>query len=174
MNKFIKQYLLFLVIIIQQCGCMTAGTHGSIKTYNFNVPKKILQDVAEKVISENIDIHRDTIENYMINITNGKNDTIFNNTYNDGQNYITIKIESEENNKIANEYVYQYVGTEEDWNTLKTSSLSLTYAYDANGNGGSEESNSFSPLLLKHLTNLFESKFILKIEKELKERYSND
>lgn len=163
-------YVLFFLIIIQLYSCLTAGTHGSIKTYDFPVSKKILQKAVEKVIVESPDIHRDTAKNYMVDITNGKNDTIINNRYNDGQNYVTIKIETKVNSGQGNEYTFQYVGDEKDWDTLKTSSLSIAYAYDENNNGGSNENGQLTQSVRQKLMSLFENKFIDRIKKELGEK----
>ncbi len=171
MSKFKRQYISAFIIIVQLCSCLTAGTHGSIKAYDFFVSKKILQKAVEKIIAESSDIHRDSVKNYIVNITDGKNDTVINNHYNDGQNYVTIKIE---NNKKSgeSEFTFQYVGDKKDWDTMKTSSLSIAYAYDENGRGGSNEDGGISsaPLLRKNLINLFESKFINRIKTELGEQ----
>ena len=94
-SKLLKQFFFLLVLCIELCSCLTAGTHGSIKAYKYPVSKKVLQSAVEKIISESSDIHRDTTRNYIINATNGKNDTIIDNHYNDGEDYLTIKIEND-------------------------------------------------------------------------------
>jgi len=149
---------------------LTAGTHGSIQSYYFPVTKKTLQTAVEKVITGSPDIYRDTGKNYIVEITNGKNDTIVNNRYNDGVNYVTIKIEPKVNSRETNEYTFQYVGDKKDWDTAKTSSLSIAYAYDENNNGGSKGNGTLTPGLIKKLTELFESKFISRIKQELGEK----
>lgn len=169
-NKFSRLYVLFFLITIQLYSCLTAGTHGSIKSYDFPVSKKNLQKAVEKVITESTDIQRDTAKNYMVDITNGKNDTIINDRYNDGQNYVTIKIETKVNRREGGEYTFQYVGDKKDWDTLKTSTLSIAYAYDENNNGGSKENVRLTPSVREKLTSLFESKFIDRIKKELGEK----
>ena len=35
-------------------GCMTAGTHGSLKSYEFTADKYVLQKTAEKIIANNV------------------------------------------------------------------------------------------------------------------------
>ena len=128
-------------IIVYLYSCLTGGTHGSIKSYDFFVSKNTLQKAVEKIISESPDIHKDTVKNYIVNVTNGKNDTIINNRYNDGQNYVTIKIEGKVKGGES-EFTFQYVGDEKDWDTLKTSSLSIAYAYDEKSNGGRDRKST--------------------------------
>jgi len=170
-RKFINNFILFWGII-QFFSCLTAGTHGSIKAYDFPVPKKILQKAVEKVIAESNDIRKDTTRNYIINITNGKSDTIINSHYNDDQNYITIQIGNEKSGSGIKEYTFQYVGSKEEWDTSKNSSLSIAYAYDENGKGGSNEDVGISlkPLLKRKLTSFFESNFVDRIKSELNEK----
>jgi hypothetical protein len=83
-----RKFLLIILIIETLNSCFTGGTHGSIKEYTFPVSKVLLQKAIEKVILKNSDIERDTAKNYLINITNGRNDTIFDDRYNDGIEYI--------------------------------------------------------------------------------------
>lgn len=156
-RKLINNFILFW-ITLQLFGCLTAGTHGSIKAYDFPVSKKILQKAVEKVISESNDIHKDTTRNYIINITNGKSDTIINNHYNDGQNYMTIQIGNNKNGSGIKEYTFEYVGIKEEWDTSKNSSLSIAYAYDENGNGGNNEDGgvSLKPFLKIELRSFFD------------------
>ena len=168
MNKLIKYWILVFAIIVHLCACLTGGTHGSIKSYDFFVSKNTLQKAVEKILTESPDIHKDTVKNYIVNITSGKNDTIMNNQYNDGQQYVTIKIEGKVKGEES-EFTFQYVGDEKDWDTLKTSSLSIAYAYDEKNNGGSNGNGglSYSPLLKKKIIRLFETRFINRIKKEL-------
>lgn len=169
-NKFKNHYFLFFLVVTQLYSCLTAGTHGSIKAYEFRVTKNILQNAVEKIIAESPNIHRDTSKNYMIDMTDGKSDTIINNHYNDGQVYLTIQIEGSVSG--LKEYTFQYVGNDKDWDTSMNSSLSIAYAYDENGKGGSNEDGGFSskPLLRKSLTSFFEKNFIDRIKKELGEK----
>ncbi len=57
--------LLILLFIVSLEGCLTAGSHGSIKFYSFNTNKKNLQEAVEKVIAKNKLIQLDTLRNYM-------------------------------------------------------------------------------------------------------------
>jgi hypothetical protein len=167
MKKTISKLLLF-ALIGNLYSCLTAGTHGSIKDYNFLVPKNSLQKIAEEVISENPDIQKDTTKNYIVNITDGKNDTISNNRYSDDDNYVTVKISNTINNEVG-EFTFQYVGDQKNWDTSKSSSLSIAYAFDEKGNGGSNQNGDLtSNLELRtKLITLFESKFIDRINKKL-------
>jgi hypothetical protein len=125
-----------LLFVFSFVGCLTGGTHGSIKSYGFKTDKNSLQSAVEKVISENDFIKRDTIKNYMIDVTSGRNDTIINNYYNDTVNYVTIYIKTSDG---KNEYTIQYGGDKEYWDTSKISEISIAYAFDKNGSGGSVE-----------------------------------
>ncbi len=157
--------LLLLLFVFSFVGCLTGGTHGSIKSYGFQTDKNSLQSAVEKVIAVSDFIKPDTIKNYMIDVTNGRNDTIFNNRYNDTVNYVTIYIKTSNG---ENEYTIQYVGDKEYWDTSKISELSIAYAFDKNGSGGSEGDggiNWYNWSLKKRLLEPFEKEFISKIEK---------
>jgi len=164
--KNIKGLLVF-ILTISLIGCFIGGgTHGSIKGYHYATTKDQLEKAVMTVIKNNKNIYRDTIKNYTIDITNGKHDTIIDDYYNDGKNYVTIKI------KIAdkeNEYTFRYYGDEEYWKVSTSSEIFICYAYDKNGNGGSEGHNSFKfkQQLKKEFTNVFESEFVNKIDKVL-------
>ena len=159
--------LLFLLFILTLESCLTAGTHGSIKSYGFNTNKHILQEAVENTILKNKLIKLDTINNYMIDETNGRNDTIFDNYYNDRERYVTIYI------KVGNgynEYIIQYAGDKEYWDTAKSSEISIAYAYDKNENGGSEGNggvNWYNWALRKRLLKPFEREFISDLEREI-------
>jgi hypothetical protein len=175
--KKITKHLFYLgLMAIESYGCLTGGTHGSIKSYQYGVSKKVLKNAVEKVISKSSDIHRDTSKNYIIDVTNGKNDTIIDNHYNDGVEYLTIKIESNGSSKESNQYIFQYSGSRTNGDTIENSSLSIAYAYDQNGNGGSDANGGvsrYSPLLREKLLTLFESKFIDRVDKELGKKHAD-
>ena len=79
-NKSARRVFFLVLALIKLCSCLTVGRHGSIKAYAHPVSKNVFQKVVEKVIAENDDVKRDTTKNYIIDISNGKNDTIINNT----------------------------------------------------------------------------------------------
>ena len=133
-------------------GCMGGGTHGSIKSYDYPVSKYVLQTAISKIILSNANIKRDTSKDY----------------YNDGENYITIKIIGED---IINEYTFRFYGDKKDWDSSKTSEIFIAYAFDKEGNGGSDGNGGvkwYKPFLKKKLTGLFEDEFIKKLDKELR------
>ena len=121
-------------LLIFITGCIGAGTHGSIKCYEYPVSKQVLQKAVEKVITEDGNIHRDTVAHYTIDETNGRNDTVWDNYYNDTENYVTIYIQQQDG---TNQYIFQYGGGKEDWDTSKISYVSIAYAYNKDGRGGS-------------------------------------
>ena len=137
--------------ILMMNSCIGGGTHGSIKNYDFPVSKYILEKAVLKVISNNPDIKRDTAKHY----------------YNDGEDYITIEITKGE---IVNRYTFRFYGRKEDWDTAKTSEIFIVYAWDKEGNGGSEGNGGvkwYKLTLKKKLVSLFESEFVFKLDKEL-------
>ncbi|MBC7552933.1 MAG: hypothetical protein H7257_03030 [Taibaiella sp.] len=169
LNSSCYKQIFFIIIIFS--GCLTAGTHGSIRSYKFPATKYELQRAVENVFAKKNNIYEDTIAHYIIDITNGKSDTIFSDYYNDGNRYVTLNIEfgSEKNN-----YVFQYSGDKEYWDTSKISFISVAYAYDKKGSGGSAAKGDFTwynPSLKKKLIQVFESEFINELDKELGKKH---
>lgn len=119
--------------------CLTAGTHGSIKSYTYPVKKTVLEEAVNNVIAKNNNIQKvDTVQkNFIVDITNGKNDTI-RSVHNPA--YVDIRISS---SAFLNSYTFQYVGSQDDWNRDTTSEISIAYAYDKEENGGSEANGDF-------------------------------
>jgi len=158
--------LIFIIISTSLTSCFIgAGTHGSLKGYCYSTTKDKLDSVVNYVIKTNPNIYRDTTNvNFIINKTNGKNDTIIDNYYNDGKSYLTIKIKTD---KGQNEYTFRYYGGEEDWKTATTSEIFICYAYDEYGKGGSEGNGGVDKKTLNHLTEVFEKELISNIDKQL-------
>ncbi len=164
MRRFILQYLLIIFLL---SSCVGAGTHGSIKGYEYSVSKYRLEKIIDKIILKNNNVYRDTIRNYMVDITDGKSDTIYSNYYNDGKNYITVVISQEAGNY---RYIFRYLGDSTYWDSSETSEIFIAYAYDENNRGGSEGNGGvtwYKPFLKKKLVTVFEKEFIEKINKEL-------
>lgn len=165
------RYFFLLLVMILFAGCISAGTHGSLKCYKYNVKKSVLQKTIEKVIANNKNIKRSDItqKDYIIDVTKGTNDTIpSNNHFNDGVNYVTIKID---NRGTDYEYTIQYVGDQSEWLSSKSSYISIAYAYDEEGNGGSDGNGNFpwyKPLFKKKILDVFEREFIENIDTELR------
>jgi hypothetical protein len=155
--NFKNIFILFLLILIESylSGCFTAGTHGSIKNYQYTTTRKNLEKAVLSVINKNQKIYIDSIENYMIDVTDGKHDTIKSNHYNDGKNYVTIFIID---SLLKNEYVLSYNGTESD----SISGITICYI-----NGKSEGNGKFNGISNKSEIILFESELVNKIDKEL-------
>jgi hypothetical protein len=167
--------LVCLLLAFSQCSCfLSAGTHGSIKSYQYPVPKQKLQAAVEKVIAAGGSVRRDTVRKFIVNVTNGRRDTIDDNYYNDTVNYVTIYIHRQD---VLNTYTFHYYGDKEFWDTSKTSVLSIAYAWNRDGKGGSEGNGDvtwFTPLLRKSLTKVFEQEFISKVDKELGVAYAEE
>lgn len=150
----IKLIVWILVIgsVFMSCTSMIGGTHGSIKAYEYSVPKYVLDKAVWKVIGTNSNIKRDTIN---------QNDGIKYGYYNDSINYISFVITKGD---LANDYTLRYTGDSIYYDTSKVSAISLAYAWDKNANGGHE---GVSGKLKKQLVNLFETEFVNKIDEEL-------
>ncbi len=149
--------LLLLIGLMRLSSCITAGTHGSVETYNYSVSKYILETAVNKVLASNSNIKRAAIT-----------DSFTSKYYNDGKRYVSIQILVEGG---YNEYTFQYTGEKEYWDTAKNSEIAIVYAYDKNGKGGSEGNGGLNKSGLRDkLVNVFENVFINKINKELRLR----
>ncbi len=162
LRRLIKGSLVafLLILFVKLSGCLTAGTHGSINAYNFSVSKYVLQNVVDSVIAGEPNIHRTPIT-----------DSFNSKYYNDGKRYVTIEIAVP---KGVNEYTFQYTGEKEYWDTAKNSEISIAYAFDKDGNGGSEgdgKTSSYNPKLRNQLISLFESEFVNKIKIVLNQKH---
>ena len=106
-RSLVIAYFLFVVGL---CGCLTAGTHGSIKSYQYSLSKYTLEKAVQKIITTSQNIQRDT--------TKAFNDSTRYDYYNDGIDYLTITITK---NEQANTYIIRYAGARESWNNYKIS-----------------------------------------------------
>jgi hypothetical protein len=138
--------------VFMQCTGISSGTHGSIKIYEYSVPKSVLEKAVWKIIKTNSNIKRDTID---------QNDGIKYGYYNDSINYISFVITKGD---LVNDYTFRYSGDSIYYDTSKVSSISIAYAWDKNANGGHE---GISGKVKKQLVNFFETEFVNKIDKEL-------
>ena len=148
---------------------MAGGTHGSLKEYTFSVNKDTLQKVVMKVIHSNPNIARDTSLDYLgsspfLDSSECYNCPAGENYYNDIKHYVTITISS---GLDTNEYTFRYYGDDKDWETSLSSEIFICYAYDKLRRGGSEGNGGVESKVLKQLTDVFESEFVNKINKEL-------
>ena len=163
--------LIILTAILTGCG-FGVGSHGSIKGYQYPVTKSELEKAVMTVLQNKTNVYRDTIRNYMIDVTNGKNDTIENNYYNDGKNYLTIHIKTSDN---LTDYTFRYLGDSLTWANSPTSEIFICYIYDTKGNGGSEGNGKWGQTSSSTQTimiNLFEKEFIDKLDKELNKKHT--
>jgi hypothetical protein len=166
----IKRFSFLIVcVVFIVTGCfLSAGTHGSLKNYQYAIKKEDLQRAVMKVIKNNPNIYRDTSLDQLANVPTHTNSTSDqsggDNYYNDIINYVTIKITS---GQIVNEYTFRYYGDEEYWKTSGTSEIFICYAFDKNHKGGSEGNGGVTKEMLKGFTNIFEKEFISKVDHEL-------
>jgi len=160
----------FMLFVWRGCG-FGAGTHGSIKGYQYPVTKTELEKAVMTILQNKTNVYRDTIRNYMVDVTNGKNDTIENNYYNDGKNYVTLHIKTSDG---LNDYTFRYAGDSLDWANSRTSEIFICYIYDDKGNGGSEGNGKWGQTdgtTKKKMIDLFETEFINKIDKLLSKNH---
>jgi hypothetical protein len=166
-----------LYILIAICtvatGCIFgAGTHGSIKGYQYATKKDSLQKAIMAVIKNNPNIYRDTSLDYLgssplLDHSDAGDYSAGENYYNDIKHYVTITISS---GHEKNEYTFRYYGDDEDWKTSYSSKIFICYAHDQNGKGGSEGGGGlewYRSGLKKKFTDLFEKELISKVDKEL-------
>lgn len=170
-----KRRLIFLAILTTcLTGCfLSGGTHGSIKSYIFSCRKDTLQNAIMNVIKNNPNIQRDTSLDYLgssrlLDSIDCNNCPAGDNYYNDIKHYVTIKITS---GREINEYTFRYYGPDNAWETAASSQIFICYAYDKDGNGGSEGNNGINQgteNLKKKLIDVFETELIEKVDQELK------
>ena len=172
MMKNIK-YLIFAVTFFL-VGCIGAGTHGSIKGYQYSIKKDSLQRAIMTVIKNNPNIFRDTLLDRLgsspfLDHSDG-NYSAGENYYNDIKHYVTIKITA---GQKVNEYVFRYYGPDEDWKTSMTSEIFICYAHDKDGHGGSEGNGGVSKRMAKDFTEVFEKEFVDKVDRILNLTHSD-
>jgi hypothetical protein len=160
---------LFYILILSFAGCIEAGTHGSLKGYQYSINKDSLQKAVMTVIQDNANIYRDSSLDSLgsspaLDHIDGGDYSAGDNYYNDIKHYVTIKITSGQN---VNQYIFRYYGPDEDWKTSTTSEIFICYANDKNGNGGSEGNGAVSKKMAKEFTDIFEKEFVEKIDKQL-------
>ena len=156
-----------LVLTVSICGC---GTHGSLKGYRYAASKYDLEKAVMAVIKSNSNIYRDTTKDYsgsspaLDSIHSNRDFSAGDNYYNDIKHYVTITITS---GKIVNEYTFRYYGDDEEWANSFSAEIFICYAHDNKGRGGSEGNGGITRKMKKMFTEVFESEFVNKIDKEL-------
>ncbi|MBK9273303.1 MAG: hypothetical protein IPM49_02030 [Flavobacteriales bacterium] len=109
----------------------------------------------------------DTVRTTLIYRNEGKSDTVVREHPN-SQAYVDIRITHE---AAAYEYRIQYAGSELAWDTSATACLSIAYAFDEEGRGGSAGDagvNWSTPLLREKLLAVFEKEFIHRLDSSLR------
>ena len=134
---------MFVIPLIVFAGCILgAGTHGSIKSYQYTVSKYVLAIAVRIIIASNSNIIKDTVTDY----------------YNDGASYVTIDIKQP---GMKYNYIFRYYGDATDWKASPClSQLFICYAYDQSGEGGSDGKGKvtwYHSNLKKRLIKPFES-----------------
>jgi hypothetical protein len=167
MTKYLKY--LFYIVVLSFAGCIGAGTHGSIKGYQYSVNKDSLQNAIMTVIQNSPNIYRDDSldslgSSPLLDHDDGKDYVTGDNYYNDIKHYVTIKITS---GQSVNDYTFRYRGDDEDWKGSNISRIFICYAYDKNGNGGSEGNGGVSKKMAKAFTDVFEKEFVDKVDEQL-------
>jgi len=164
----ISQFFTY-IMAFSLIGCMGAGTHGSIKGYQFATMKDSLQKAIMTVIKDNPGIYRDTTLDYLgssplLDHSDAGDYSAGENYYNDIKHYVTITISS---GQIKNEYIFRYYGSDEEWKSNGSAEIFICYAHDKKGNGGSEGNGGVTKKMAKEFTEVFEKEFVDKIDKEL-------
>ena len=156
-----RVFLLFIFL----SGCIGGGAAGSIIGFRYQTTKDRLEKAVKAVIKNNRNIYPDTINNYIIDLTNGKSDTLDDSYYNDGKRNITIDIKR---SNMKYTYTFGFYGEEQYWKTSPSSAIFIIYAIDEFGRGGGEKDKDMDDRILrKKLINIFKTEFVNRIDKEL-------
>ncbi len=161
-----KSILLIILSAVILTSCFIgAGTHGSLKGYEYQTTKQHLENAVMDVIKSNPNINRDTVgKTQVVNIGGGKQGTIVDNSYNDGKEYVTVNIKS---GKDTIEYTFRYYGGQEYWDSSKTSEIFICWAHDQSGRRANNMSGDLDKETLKLFTSVFEKELVEKIDKKL-------
>ncbi len=176
-----RYLLIFLSLALSGCGFYSAG-HGSLsQSYTFNTSKAKLESAVMKVIAdtnkyyreppvsqEYKDLYKKTMEERNKEDKDNYEDPNVPDYdyYNDGTNYVTIKIKD-----TGCKFTFRYYGDENMWKTSPTSAFFIVYARDKSRKGGGYNDH-LDPEFVKQLTKVFELKFANEVEKELGLTYS--
>lgn len=147
-NNSAQLYLFFAVFF---CGCISGGTHGSIRCYEYSISKNNLERAVTRILATNPKIVKDSVQD----------------RYNDTKTYISFKVNT---NNTFYTYTTRYGGDTIYWYTSKVSSIYIAYAHDENANGGSAGDGGmawYKFRLRRKVISPFEKEFIDKIDKEL-------
>ncbi|GEM_PF-4315367 len=153
---------------------MISAGHGGFTTYSFETNKKSLETAILKVIAndsniyrepevsqEYKDIYKEITEERNKELKNGYINTEYVDYYNDGKNYLTIKIKDKDY-----KFTFRYIGDEEYWQSSSNSQFYIVYLYDEYNRGGGYK-DKLEPKFVNKLSNVFELEFVNKVSKEL-------
>lgn len=170
--------MIYGALLLISCEMISAG-HGGFSTYSFEVKKKNLETAIMKVIETDSNFYREPevsqeYKDIYKEITKERNkenpdlqvDTNYLDYYNDGKNYITIKIKNTDY-----KFTFRYIGDEEYWNNSTNSQFYIVYMRDEYNRGGGYK-DKLEPQFVDKLTNVFETEFVQKVSKELGIAYS--
>jgi major membrane immunogen (membrane-anchored lipoprotein) len=169
--------MLTLAYLISGC-----GSAEPIKGYRYQTRKYNLEKALIKVIKSNPHIYLDTTEYKVVvkrnpmDSTDNTTDTINISDYHGSDSadidryykaYVKIKIKVGD---VENDYAFRYYGDEQYWKDSKSSEIFIVSAYDKYGQGldqGQNDHGEFSSEMAKKFTDLFETEFIDKLDREL-------
>ncbi len=166
--------LLFLTSLIVGCGSAEA-----IKGYRYPTTKNILEKAVMKVIKSNPNIYLDSTTNRILDSTMLKDRNKWTATdsayYYDNLNaYVRIKIKIGER---ENDYVFRYLGDKHYWESSTSSEIFISEVHDKYGKGlsqGHNENGEFKSKMAKEFTELFETEFVNKVDKELNLKHTDE
>lgn len=177
------KYFFFVVYcssLLSGCEMFSAG-HGGFTSYSFEVKKKRLETAIMKVIDTDSNFYREPevsqeYKDIYKEITKERNkenpdiqvDTNYVDFYNDGKNYLTIKIKSTDY-----KFTFRYIGDEEYWNNSPNSQFYIVYMHDQYNQGGGYK-DKLEPQFIAKLTNVFETEFVKKVSNELGISFSKE
>ena|SRR5215217_3213783 len=173
---FKPKYLIsiFLVLFfLSSCEMISAG-HGGFTTYSFDTNKRNLESAILKVIAndsnffrepeasqEYKDIYKEITAERNKELKDGYVDTNYVDYYNDGKNYITIRIKDKDY-----KFTFRFIGDDESWEKASNSQFYLVYLHDQYNKGGGYK-DKLEPKFIKQLTDVFELEFLNKVSKEM-------
>lgn len=153
---------------------MISAGHGVFTTYSFKTKKKDLEAAVMKVIEQDSNIYREpeasqeykdiykkATEEQNKELKDGALSTDYVDYYNDGKNYLTIKLKHK-NYK----YTFRYIGDEKYWEKSSDSEFYIVYIWDENNRGGGYK-DKLEPEFVKKLADEFEIKFVDKVSNQL-------
>ncbi|MFW0718437.1 hypothetical protein [Pedobacter sp. N23S346] len=173
MHKLKHFIIAYCCFFLPSCEMFSAG-HGGFMSYSFEIKKKELEGAIIKVIETDSNFYREPevsqeYKDIYKEITKERNkenpdseiDTNYVDYYNDGENYVTIKLKNTDY-----KFTFRYIGDEEYWNNSPNSQFYIVYMRDEYNRGGGYK-DKLEPQFIDKLTNVFETEFVQKVSKEL-------